>query len=200
MRIASLLAILLLFPALAWGDVKTDLLDAADAHQAGEYQTAWGLYSAIVAGSQQGAATTTARYNMAMMLEAGQGVQADMSRALEYYQSAADAGLDAAQVRIGLWHQQAGRFTEALEWYLRACKSGNHSAYNNAGNLLMGAVPQLRDRPWGWALMSLAADARNRVARKNLKIYEAQMTAEELKRGAMIKALMMKCVAEGVVR
>lgn len=206
MRIASLVFLLFLLPAAACGvdkiDPATAMLDAGEAYADGDYLTATRIWQDLIKGdpSKASGATVYAIYNLAQAFELGKGVQQNMQLAREYYNYAAERGLDHAQVRVGLLAQTDGKYEAALGWYLRASRGGSPVAYNNAGNLLMGAVPELADRPWGWALMSLAADARNKVAKKNLKIYEAEMSAKDLERGRMIKSLMMKCVTEGVVR
>lgn len=183
-----------------YADYKTDLLDAHDAQVEGNYAAAWQIYNRMMADQNSPATKATVAYNMASMLERGVGVAKDEAKAIELYRFAASQGVDAAQNSIGLYEQRNGNFREALNWYFKACQFGNAVYYNNAGNLLMGAVPELTDKPWGWAMLSLAADARNRVAKKNLSIYEPQMTPLELERGRLVKKLMMKCVTEGVVR
>lgn len=200
MRISSLILLLVLIPGVVLADYKTELVDAYEAQVDGDYATAWKIYNRMLTDPNSTPAVATVAYNMASMLERGVGVAKDETKALELYRFAADRGVDAAQNALGLYEQKKGNFREALNWYFRACTYGNAIYYNNAGNLLMGAVPELTDKPWGWAMLSLAADARNRVAKKNLTIYEPKMTPLELERGKLIKKLMMKCVAEGVTR
>lgn len=201
MRTVRLLMLLLLLPCLAMAaDFKTALLDAQDAQEEGDYTAAWNIYLRILNDPGSAVAYPTVWYNVGSLLERGAGVKQDLAQAYKYYTMAAERGVDHAHNKLGLKAEAEKRWPDALHHYLRSCEFGHPVAYNNAGRLLMSHWAGMEDRSWGWAMLSLAADARNKEAKKNLAIYEPTMKPEELTRGRLIKALMMKCVQPGVAR
>ncbi|WEX09092.1 peptidoglycan-binding protein [Chelativorans sp. AA-79] len=85
-----------------------------------------------------------ALYEIASRFAEGRGVAADMTKAAQWYELAAEKGLAPAQYRIGnLYEKGIGverNFAEAKTWYQRAAEQGNASAMHNLGVLFaMGA-------------------------------------------------------------
>lgn len=62
---------------------------------------------------------------MALCYELGDGVEEDLSKALELYRSAAEQGHPEAQFSLG---EHASHFKEAVRWYTRAADQGHANA------------------------------------------------------------------------
>ena len=67
----------------------------------------------------------------------GEGVEQDYTKALEWYNKAANAGNDSAMYSIGYMYDYGEGveqdYTKALEWYNKAANAGNSAAINNIG-------------------------------------------------------------------
>lgn len=72
---------------------------------------------------------------LARMYEEGQGTDADMNKALEWYAKAAERGNAEAQFNMGYDCEQRGLSEEAVEWYRKAAKQGNVDALCNLGEM-----------------------------------------------------------------
>ena len=72
---------------------------------------------------------------VARMYEEGQGTDADMNKALEWYAKAAERGNAEAQFNMGYDCEQRGQSEEAVEWYWKAAKQGNVDALCNLGEM-----------------------------------------------------------------
>ena len=67
----------------------------------------------------------------------GEGVEQDYTKALEWYNKAANAGNDSAMYSIGYMYDYGEGveqdYSKALEWYNKAANAGNSAAINNIG-------------------------------------------------------------------
>ena len=82
----------------------------------------------IKADAEAGDAMAQAQY--AQILQTGDGVEKNEAEAAKWYQKAADAGNDYAQVNLGVFYQTGGcglkrDLAKAAEWYEKAAAQGN---------------------------------------------------------------------------
>lgn len=111
-RRLALLALVLLVASPVRGDFQT----ALDAYNAGDYETAYREWLPL---AEKG--TTTAQFNIGMMLERGEGREQDFKTAIEWYVRAAENGFGRAQFRLGEVYE-AGQGVErdliqARKWF-----------------------------------------------------------------------------------
>ncbi|WP_274427203.1 peptidoglycan-binding protein [Chelativorans sp. YIM 93263] len=80
-----------------------------------------------------------ALFEIAQRYSNGEGVEADLAEAAEWYRLSAERGLAPAQYRLGNIHEKGlgvdRDIEEAKTWYLKAAKQGNASAMHNLGVL-----------------------------------------------------------------
>jgi len=158
-RIAPKISLLCL-GVLLWcgsGAARADFDSGQSAYQHGDFATAAREY---LDGAQQG--DIAAQYDLALMLEAGQGVAKDDAQALRWFQAAADQGLADAQARVGNFYLE-GRvvqqdFTLALKWFRMAADQGNARGQERVGYMYQVGYEVPRDAAQAAAWFRKAAD------------------------------------------
>jgi uncharacterized protein len=112
-----------LVPASAFGEYA----DAEKAYSKGDFVAAYHEYLALAqAGDARAQAT------VACMIQAGEGVSADPTRALPWLTKAAEKGVQPAQYSLGLAYEKGlgtrQDFAKALIWYGKAAERGDAKA------------------------------------------------------------------------
>ncbi len=154
----------------------------------------WSTVEDLAAAAEKGDAS--AKFEYARLLEHGDQVKADPTRALKLYQDAAEAGQKDALFRLGKIHHdgllnQPVNYPTAVDYYLRAAAAGVPEAMYNLGAMLVSARGVKRDYVAGLAWLTVAqqrgADAtagleqvRQRLSRRPEQIAAAERRAIEL--------------------
>lgn len=91
----------------------------------------------------------TAQFWLGLAYKSGEGVPQDDSKAVEWFQKAAEQEHDEAQYHLGLAYESGEGvpqdYTKAVEWYLSAAEHGVLYAQHNLGLLLLHGKGVLRD-------------------------------------------------------
>lgn len=101
---------------------------------------------------------TEAQYNLALMLAKGQGVEADLQAAFNWFLEAAEGGLGIAQARIAVMYASgdgvAADPIEAHKWFVLAARAGDKSGIANLARseslLSSGQILEAQRRAGNW--------------------------------------------------
>lgn len=115
----------------------------------------------IKTDAESGNAVAQAQY--AQMLQTGNGVEKNEAEAAKWYQKAADAGNDYAQVNLGVFYQTGGcgmqkDIVKAVEWYEKASAQGNAYAQYYLARLYENGVGVKKDMKKAVELYGKAAN------------------------------------------
>jgi len=133
-------------------------------------------------------------FSLVLPIVAGvdEGIQAmqrvDYAAAYEEFLPLAEAGDTQAMITIALWYHQGTGFAQdygkAMDWYLKAFKTGNGDAYNNIGVMYRDGLGVEADRSISYALFllthlrSLGSEATQYRANGNLR-REIESTSDD---------------------
>ncbi len=107
----------------------------------------------------------------------GEGVEQDYTKALEWYNKAANAGNDSAMYSIGYMYDYGEGveqdYSKALEWYNKAANAGNSAAINNIGYMYEFSEGVEQDYSKALEWYNKAVNAGNAAAMNNIgRMYE----------------------------
>jgi TPR repeat protein len=125
-----------------------------------------------------------AQFRLALMHDAGKGVQQNPEKAARWLQKAAEQGHVEAQYNLAtmydIGHGVAQDYTEAAKWYRAAAGQGYTSAQKNLGAKYgMGqGVPKNNAEAYVWS--AIAAQSGDEGAVKNRDIAVRGLSADEL--------------------
>ena len=96
--------------------------------------------------------------NLGTLYAIGNGVTQDFTKAIEWYQKAADAGNDEAMRNLGIVYTNGDgvsqNFTKAIEWYRKGADAGDTEAMVDVGLLYGGGYGVKKDHAtavtWYW--------------------------------------------------
>lgn len=129
-----------------------------EAYDQGNYEEAYRLWLPLARENNLAALRNTGH-----LLRLGLGVDADPSKAFDFYERAAEAGLVGAQVNLGnLYAQGIGTkqsHQNAAHWYAKAAKAGHPHAQYELGVLVEQGLGTTQDRDLALALYLASARA-----------------------------------------
>lgn len=184
-----LLALLCVIPAQAQ---KNTLLQAQRAQQAGDFAIAVQRYLPL---AQAGDAD--AQFNLAEMIDEGEGALEDEREALKWYQLSAAQGHAEAQATLGAFFA-SGRgveqdYVQALKWDRLAAAQGNARAQFNLSWLYEMALGTPKDLVGAFLWASLAAShavgKQKDVYKRSLDALIPQLNAEQRKQAKELEKL-----------
>ena len=119
-----------------------------------------------------------AQYNVAMMYENGQGLKANKSEAIYWYEKAAKQENAAAQYNLAkLYHTSATTdehaYKKAKYWYEKASENGMMQAYNNLASLYMEGKGVPKDEKKAFELFQKGASLGSPAAQVNVAVMYA---------------------------
>jgi TPR repeat protein len=162
-------------PAAFAGDYE----EALQCHERREYARAAALFRKAAAQGMP-----KAQLALAVMYDAGQGVEKDHNVAMFWYQRAADHGHAPAQYNLALIYD-AGKgvgqdHRKARFWYGKAAEQGFAAAQANLGVLYAEGRGVDRDAVEAHKWWTIAAKNGHEPARTNCAIIEGEMTPSQI--------------------
>lgn len=125
-----------------------------------------------------------AMFNLGMMYKNGEGIPADLSATKVWFVRSSDAGDVRAALQLGTMAYAEKNFTTAMQYFLKAAKSGLAEAQMNAGVMYIRGegVPE-QDVIEGYAWLTLAMEGENSRAASMRESLSAKMTEEQKAKG-----------------
>jgi len=119
-----------------------------------------------------------AQYNVAMMYAKGQGLKADRSEAMHWYEKAAKQGNAEAQYNLAQIYHHLGKedahaYEKAKYWYEKAAENGMMQAYNNLASFYMEGTGVDKNEKKAFELFKKAANMGDSAAQVNVAVLYA---------------------------
>ncbi len=119
-----------------------------------------------------------AQFNVGLMYAKGEGAQQDLTKAMSWYEKAAEQNVAAAQYNLArLYHAMGTKDPHALEraryWYEKAAQNGIKEAYNNLGALYLKGEGVKKDTNRAFSYFQKASEMGDANAKLNLGILYA---------------------------
>jgi len=144
-KVVVLVFSLLFFTCPVFADHSHEALLAEQAYEAGDYTTAYKLWSVAAEKGEP-----LAQEMLGAMSFAGQGVPQSYSEAVKWYRQAAEQGKISAQYRLGKLYFDGLGVEQSLErayaWWLVAAASGNDTARDLRTSLSEKMTPEQLER------------------------------------------------------
>ena len=154
------------------------LEEGLTAYEAQDYKSAVSLWTPL---AEEG--DSEAQFNMGVMYDRGQGVEADPVTALKWYRLAADQGHCRAQYSLGYMYRHGmgtpRDFVKAVDWYRLAASQGEEKAQHNLGVMYYKGlgVPQDLIQAYQWFTL---AESGSEKAKKARQLVKSQLSSEEI--------------------
>ena len=156
-----------------------DFAKGLAAYKQGDYAAALREWRPLAA---QGNAS--AKFNLGVMYDNGQGVTQDYREAVRLYLLAAAQGYAKAQFNLGLMYNNGKGviqdYREAVRLYGLAAAQGNASAQNNLGAMYFNGQGVIQDKVYAHMWWNIAASTGDADAVTNRDIVAGKMTAADI--------------------
>jgi TPR repeat protein len=140
----------------------------------------------VIAAAEKG--DSKAQYHAGLLLEKGDGMRADIGRAVKMYREAADAGLLSAQLKLGYLFYFGGETLkaepkEAVHWFKAAAERGHPVAQFYLADLYEKTPPPVKDNVEAYRWLAIAGEQGLDDARHALLALVPHMRDEDIAEG-----------------
>lgn len=110
----------------------------------------------------------TAKFKLARMYEAGEGVEKDLDEAIKLYKESTTIEMNEVQNSIGIEFYNNEEYNKAFEYYQEAAKKGNMYGQYNLGLLYLQGLGVTKDSKEAFEWLRKSAEQGNREAQNQL--------------------------------
>ena len=159
--------------------VFADFQAGLDAHQTGDYETAFREFKVA---AEQG--DVYAQNNLGYMYQNGQGVAQDYKEAVKWYRLAGEQGNTKAQFNLGGMYVKGQGVTqdykEAVKWWRLAAEQGYASAQFNLGGVYGEGISVIQNYVISHMWFNIAASNGSEAAKRGRDQLVNELTSEQI--------------------